>query len=154
MGEHHPLIGTIALIAAEADVASKRHPWLLVARGAVPGVRTSPELRGRGTSIWTVRGVPDVREWGQVVDDKCATLICDVSVSVNWWGFLAVLATATAIALVARMWSGDVSEPWGGHRPVVWFLVVVLVPPVGLLLFCIAAAKQIRAVRRSPESAK
>lgn len=98
--------------------------------------------------------VPDVGEWGRVVDDECATLICDVSVSVNWWGFLAVLVTATAIALVAKMWSGDISEPWGGHRPIVWFLVVILLPPVGLLLFCIAAVKQIRAVGRSPESAK
>jgi hypothetical protein len=97
--------------------------------------------------------VPDLPEWGRIVDGECATLICDVSVSVNWWGSLAVLATATAIALVARMWSGDVSEPWGGHRPLVWFLVVVLLPPVGLLLFCIAAAKQIRSVRRSSESA-
>jgi hypothetical protein len=87
------------------------------------------------------------------VDGECTTLICDVSVSVNWWGVLALLVTATAIALVARMWSGDFGEAWGGHRPVVWFVVVVLLPPVGLVLFCIAAVKQIRSARRSSASA-
>jgi hypothetical protein len=76
-----------------------------------------------------------------------------MSVSVNWWGLLALLVTATAIALVARTWSGDFREPWGGHRPVVWFLVVVLLPPVGLVLFCIAAIRQIRAVRRGSGAA-
>jgi hypothetical protein len=43
-------------------------------------------------------------------------------------------------------------KPWGGHRPAVWFVVVLLVPPVGLLLFCIAAMKQIRAARQRPEN--
>ena len=106
-----------------------------------------------GTNIWTLMVVPEIRAGGRDVDGECATLICGLSVSVNWWGLLALLVTATAIALVARTWSGGSDQSWGGHRPVVWFLVVVFLPPVGLVLFCIAAVQQIRSGRRSSQSA-
>ena len=79
------------------------------------------------------------------MDGSCTSLICDFSFSVNWWGLGVVGVTALAIALVARMWSGGLGEPWGGHRPLVWFLVVVLLPPVGVVLFGVAAAQQLRA---------
>ena len=45
------------------------------------------------------------------------------------------------------MWSGSFGAPWAGHRPVVWFLVVFVLPPVGLVLFVIGAVKQLRAER-------
>ena len=66
---------------------------------------------------------------------------------VNWPATVAVGITAVAIALVARMWSGSFGAPWAGHRPVVWFLVVFVLPPVGLVLFVIGAVKQLRAER-------
>ena len=66
---------------------------------------------------------------------------------VNWPATVALLLTAIAIALVARMWSGSFGAPWAGHRPVVWFLVVFVLPPVGLVLFVIGAVKQLRAER-------
>ena len=67
--------------------------------------------------------------------------------SVNWPATVAVGVTAVAIALVARMWSGSFGAPWAGHRPPVWFLVVFILPPVGLVLFVIGAVKQLRAER-------
>jgi hypothetical protein len=82
---------------------------------------------------------------GMPVDDECTTLICDVHFSVNWVGVLAILLTAVAIALVARMWSGSFDAPWAGHRPPIWFLVVIVLPPLGLALFVVGAVQQLRA---------
>ena len=65
----------------------------------------------------------------------------------NWPATVAFVLTAVAIALVARMWSGSFGAPWAGHRPVVWFLVVLVLPPVGLVLFVMGAVKQLRAER-------
>ena len=81
------------------------------------------------------------------MDGDCATVVCDVGFRVNWPAAVALLLTAIAIALVARMWSGSSGAPWAGHRPVVWFLVVLVLPPVGLALFVIGAVKQLRAER-------
>ena len=78
--------------------------------------------------------------------DECA-LICDVQLTVNWVWTGMLLLTAVAIALVARMWSGSFSAPWAGHRPPVWFVVVFVLPPVGLALFVIGAIKQLRVER-------
>lgn len=82
------------------------------------------------------------------MDDHCG-LICDVGITVNWVVAIVVLPTAVAIALVARMRSGSFEAPWAGHRPLVRFLVVTALPPIGLALFCVGAVKQLRAVRRS-----
>ena len=106
----------------------------------------------RGNRVLALMVVPDRGGWGRVADGEC-TLICDVSVSVNWWAGAVLLVTALAIALVARMWSGDLGRPWGGHRPVIWFLVVLILPPVGLVLFCVAAVKQVRSAPRRSEPA-
>lgn len=81
------------------------------------------------------------------MEDDCATAVCDGGFTVNWPAAIALLLTAVAIALVARMWSGSFGAPWAGHRPVVWFLVVSVLPPVGLVLFVIGAVKQLRAER-------
>ena len=70
-----------------------------------------------------------------------------VQFDMNWIATVALLLTAVAIALVARMWSGSFGAPWAGHRPLVWFLVVGILPPVGLLLFVSGAVKQLRAER-------
>jgi hypothetical protein len=76
-----------------------------------------------------------------------------VQLSVSWPGAVALLLTAVAIALVARMWSGSFGAAWAGHRPPIWFLVVLLLPPIGLLLFVIGAVKQLRAERPRNEDA-
>ena len=55
-----------------------------------------------------------------------------------------VLPTALATAVVARMRSGSLAPPWAGHRPVIWFLLVIPLPPVGVVLFCVGAVKQLR----------
>jgi hypothetical protein len=75
------------------------------------------------------------------------TMFVQFGFHVNWPATVALLLTAIAIALVARMWSGSFGAPWAGHRPVVWFLVVFVLPPVGLVLFVIGAVKQLRAER-------
>jgi hypothetical protein len=85
-----------------------------------------------------------IRSRGVCVDDDTTTF---VQFSVNWPATVLILVTAVAIALVARMWSGSFGAPWAGHRPVVWFLVVFLLPPVGVVLFIIGAVKQLRAER-------
>ena len=72
---------------------------------------------------------------------------------VNWPAAVAFGLTAVAIALVARMWSGSFGAPWAGRRPVVWFLVVLVLPPVGLVLFVMGAVKQLRAERARSDDA-
>ena len=78
--------------------------------------------------------------------DECA-VICDAHFTVNWVWTVMLVLTAVAIALVARMWSGSFAAPWAGHRPPIWFIVVFLLPPIGLALFVVGAVKQLRAER-------
>jgi hypothetical protein len=62
-------------------------------------------------------------------------------------GLLALLLAAIAVALVARVWSGSLGAPWAGHRPPIRFLVVLVLPPIGPVLFVVGAIRQLRAER-------
>ena len=53
---------------------------------------------------------------------------------INWASVLVFLLLATAIALHARHVSGGWMRPWISIKPVWWFLLLFLLPPLGLLL--------------------
>ena len=54
--------------------------------------------------------------------------------SVNWVSVPIFLALATVISLHARRVSGGWRQPWIGTKPVWWFVLIFLLPWVGLPL--------------------
>ena len=60
-----------------------------------------------------------------------------VGFSINWVMVPFCLVPASAIALYARHVSGDWMRPWISLKPVWWFLLLFLVPPLGFLLLVV-----------------
>lgn len=59
-----------------------------------------------------------------------------MSVSFSWASFAIVLALASGLALLARSKAGiQGRSKYHGLRPIEWFLVAFLFPPVGIILF-------------------
>lgn len=61
--------------------------------------------------------------------------VADVSFSVNWVSVPIFLILATSVALFARHVSGGLRQPWIGISPAWWFVLLFLVPWVGLPFF-------------------
>ena len=58
----------------------------------------------------------------------------DLGFRINWVSVAIFLVLASAIALYARHVSGGWMRPWLSIKPLWWFLLLFLVPPLGLLL--------------------
>ena len=56
---------------------------------------------------------------------------------VNWAIVPFCLVPAIAIALYARYVSGGWTRPWISLKPVWWFLILFLLPPLGFLLLVV-----------------
>lgn len=56
---------------------------------------------------------------------------------INWVSVPIFLVVAIAIALYARHVSGGWMRPWISIKPLWWFLLLFLVPPLGLLLLVV-----------------
>ena len=56
---------------------------------------------------------------------------------VNWVSVAIFLVLASAIALYARHVSGGWMRPWISIKPLWWFVLLFLVPPLGLLLLVV-----------------
>ena len=56
---------------------------------------------------------------------------------INWVSVAIFLVLAIAIALYARHVSGGWMQPWISIKPLWWFLLLFLVPPLGLLLLVV-----------------
>ena len=60
-----------------------------------------------------------------------------VGFSINWVMVPFCLVPAIAIALYARHVSGGWIRPWISLKPVWWFFLLFLVPPLGFLLLVV-----------------
>jgi hypothetical protein len=60
-----------------------------------------------------------------------------LSLWINWVSVPIFLALAIAVALYARHVSGRWMRPWIGLKPVWWFVLVLLVPWIGLPLLVV-----------------
>lgn len=56
---------------------------------------------------------------------------------VNWASAALFVVPALAIALYGRQASGSWARPWLSLKPVWWFLLLFLVPPLGYLLLVV-----------------
>ncbi len=56
---------------------------------------------------------------------------------INWVSLWIFLGLAVAVALYARHVSGGWMRPWLNIKPVWWFLLLFLLPPLGLLLLVV-----------------
>lgn len=56
---------------------------------------------------------------------------------INWVSVPIFLVVAFVIALYARQVSGGWMRPWISIKPLWWFLLLFLVPPLGLLLLVV-----------------
>ena len=56
----------------------------------------------------------------------------DFGFGINWVSVPILLALATAIALYAKHVSGGWMRPWIGIKPVRWFVLLFLLPWIGL----------------------
>ena len=66
----------------------------------------------------------------------------DVGISfyINWVMVPICLVPAIAIAIYARHVSGGSMQPWISLKPVWWFLLLFLLPPLGFLLLVVNLA--------------
>lgn len=75
----------------------------------------------------------------------------DIEISgpyINWEMVPICLVPAVAIALYAKHVSGGWTRPWMSLKPVWWFLLLFLVPPLGLILLVV----NLVVYRRTPEA--
>ena len=60
--------------------------------------------------------------------------VAGVSFNVNWVSVPIFLILATSVALFARHVSGGLRQPWIGINPAWWFVLLFVVPWVGVPL--------------------
>lgn len=70
----------------------------------------------------------------------------DVSFHINWLSVPLFLIPAFAITLYAAHVSGGFTQPWISLKPLWWFLLLFLVPPLGYVLLAV----NLFAHRRTP----
>jgi hypothetical protein len=56
---------------------------------------------------------------------------------INWFSVPIFLVLAIAVTLYARHVSGGWMRPWISIKPLWWFVLLLLVPPLGLLLLVV-----------------
>ena len=56
---------------------------------------------------------------------------------VNWAMVPICLVPAVAVAIYAKQVSGGWTKPWISLKPVWWFLLLFLLPPLGFLLLAV-----------------
>jgi hypothetical protein len=62
----------------------------------------------------------------------------EVGFFINWVSVAVFLVLATAIAFFAKYVSGGWTRPWLGIKPMWWFVVLFLLPQVGLPLLAVS----------------